>query len=498
MIDAFLSPFKMNLKKLYKQKIEECIFKSFNDVWSILIHDKITSNLIHPFFKKSDLLNYRITGIFSIGDERPSWDLPAIYFVECTKEIVKKINSEFKSNKYSSIKVFSLNEPNGLDPMIQCTVINLEIDIIEERVFKCSCENISALSNIMNSKISVSYIPSSRKSAEYIEKRLKNPFEFKSNASLLVLDRTVDLYTPLMYFFTFRTILKEVGDVDCNDEYFKEIKNTHLGDVNKSLQYSVLKIQESVKKLDNKNVDVDALDTLVLEAPKNIELKKNIEKYSGYLQKCIQKLETIKEIAESQQNLVLEKDSNGNKVCISLDSFLTSIVSPGLPIEDRVALLFLLKTKGITLTESEKSLLKSRGFSESDLNLVFNRKNQILRNKEPKYVYNISRYEPVISDIIESFVTNTGTFENIGDVPERISSLRKTTMLSSEKQPRETLVVYIKNGLTIEEIRLAYSLSEKLGIEIIIGSDKVLNRKEFVEEYRTNKELQEAVNIKKT
>lgn len=487
----------MDLKKLYKQKIEEFIFRSFDDAWSILIHDKITSNLIHPFFKKSDLLNYRITGIYSIGDDTPSWDLPAIYFVECNKEIVNKINSEFKSNKYSSIKVFSLKEVNGLDPLIKCTVINLEAEILEERVFKCSCENISAISNILNSKITVSCISSSRKTAEYIEKKLKVPFESKSEASLLVLDRTVDLYTPLMYFFTFRTMLREVGTVDCNDDYFKEIKNKHLGEVNKSLQYSVMKIQESVKKLDQKNVNIDALDTLVLEAPKNIELKKNIEKYSGYLQKCVQKLEKIKEIAASQQDLVLEKDRSGNRVCISLDSFLSVIVSPGLSVEDRVALLFLLKAKGITLTDSEVNLLKGRGFSESDLNLIFNRRNQILRNKELKYVYDISRYEPVIADIIESFVADKSSFETIGIVPEKISSLRKTTMLSSVKQPRETLLVYVKNGLAIEEIRLAYSLSEKLGIEILIGSDKILDRKEFVEEYRTNKELHEVTTLKK-
>lgn len=55
-------------------------------------------------------------------------------------------------------------------------------------------------------------------------------------------------------------------------------------------------------------------------------------------------------------------------------------------------------------------------------------------------------------------------------------------MLSVKKKGinRRKVVVYIRNGLTVEECRLAYDLSEALGIELIIGSDKLLKPNEIV------------------
>lgn len=487
----------MDLKKLYKQRITDEILTTYGDAWSVLIHDKITADIVNPIFKKSDLLDFNITAIFSIGDNRPKWDLPAIYFVHCTKEIAKTINSEYKAGKYSSIKVFSLCAPQNLDPMVKCTVVRLDVRIIEERIFQCTWDNLSAISSILNAKLSVRHIGCTKDLAQKIKDTLICPRNIEEEASLLVLDRTIDLYTPLMYFFTFRSVLSEVGAVDCIDEYYKEIRNKHIGEVSKYLQYTVLKLQERIKKLDKDNINVDALDTLVLEAPKNIELKKNVEKYGKHLEKCFQKLQEVQDIAESQQNLVLEKDKAGNKARITLDCFMSSIVSPALTTDDRVGLLFLLKVKGIIFTDSEVALLKSRGFSKEDLGIVFNRKNQILRTRDVNFKYDVSRYEPVVRDVVENFVTKQGEFQMIGHEQERIESLRRSTMFSSEKQPRKLVVVFIKNGLSIEEIRLAYSLSESLGVEFLFGSDKVLTRREFVSEYRSNAELHEMALPKK-
>lgn len=485
----------MNLKNLHKQRIGEEILQTFGDSWSILVHDKMTVKIINSLFKKSDLIDFNISTVFSIGDERPKWDIPVIYFVNCTKEIAKTINSETKSGKYSSVKVFSLCEPEGLDPMIKCTKVDLNIKMIEERIFECQVEDIRAISYILNRRLETSSISSTQKAAILVENILKDTNINKEEAPLLVLDRLIDMYTPLMYFFSFRSMVSEIGNLDCSDEYFKEIRDLHIGEVSRHLQYTVTKLNESVKKLSNENLNISELDALVLEAPKNIDIKNNVHKYSEYLKKCFQRLEEIKDIAGVQQDLVLEKDKEGNKARISLDSFLSKIALPGLTSEDRTGLLYLLKVKGIVFTESEIGLLKSHGFSSEDIGMIFNRKSQILRNKSLEYKYEISRYEPILKDVIEVFIQNPE--KEADKETNKVQSLRKTTMFSSETQSRRLIVVYIVGGLAIEEMKLAYLLSESFGIDLMIGSDKILNRREFVKEFKKNEHLQEKRFVKK-
>ncbi|KAM0680766.1 syntaxin binding protein 1 [Glugoides intestinalis] len=486
----------MDLRKLHKQKIIDEVLKSFEGTWSVIIYDSITVHIINSLFKKSDLLDFGITAMFSIVDERPTWDMPAIYFLNCTRGISKQINQENNEKKYSAIRVFSLTEPEGLDKLIKYKVIHTQINILEERIFKCEWSNILSLSSILNCKLNVTCIECTTDLAQKMVNILKKQQEYEVEATLLVLDRTVDLFSPLMFFFSFRTILREISTVDCSDDYYKEIRNKHLGEISDYLQSSVLRIQERLQRLGNKNVGFEELDKLVLEAPKNIELKKNIEKYSDYLKLCFKKLETVKELVDAQQNLVLEKDENGEKLCISLDTFFNHLISPSLSIDDRVALLFLLKVKGIQFTDTEANLLKANGFTDDDIKVMFNRRNQVLRTKERLYKYNISRYEPALVDIIESFTKGQGVFKALSEEKPRIGSLRKSTMICSEKQPRRIICVYVKNGLCIEELRIAYSLSESLGIEVMLGGDKILTKRLFVEEYRKNKELQETSFVK--
>lgn len=63
----------MDLKTLYKQKIIHDVLNCYNKAWSVLIHDNFGSDVLNQVFKKSDLLEYGITGIFTLGDEDEKW-----------------------------------------------------------------------------------------------------------------------------------------------------------------------------------------------------------------------------------------------------------------------------------------------------------------------------------------------------------------------------------------------------------------------------------------
>ncbi len=122
----------MGLKKLNKQKIIEEVLSCYDFVWSILIHDQVSAGILNLLLSKSDLIDYDMTGIYSIGQETEKWDISAIYLVNCKDEIAKAINSEFKSKKYTIFQVFSLCNPQGLNPAIKCKVVKLEVNVLQK------------------------------------------------------------------------------------------------------------------------------------------------------------------------------------------------------------------------------------------------------------------------------------------------------------------------------------------------------------------------------
>lgn len=484
----------MDLKEIHRNKIKQLVFTGYEYAWSILVHDKTTAHLIDTLFKKSDLLDFYITGVFSIESKLPKWNLPIMYFVSCTKEISKIINTEYKKENHPPILVYSLCEPEELDKSINCVVTYLDVNVVEERVFKCSWDKLVSLECLLDCKFRISYDDCTKDLAQKIDEKMQNKLATNyKEVALFILDRTLDMFSPLMYFFSFRSMLAEIGSPDTNDSYYPEVRNRHLGEVNGILQSSVKKLQESFEKLNARNVNIEDLDSMVLEAPKSIELKNNIEKYSNYLKKCIQKLDIVKEVAEAQQNLVLGTDKTGNKVTFSLDTYMPIVFIPSINFEDSLGLLFLLKAKGIVLSETEKNMFVSKGFSKPDLDLIFKQKNQIHRIKKRSSEYEISRYEPAIRDVMESFVSQSREFPSIGPSVQKFDSLRKSSMINSNKSTKTTLVVYVNNGLTVEEMKLAYLIAEQYGVECFIGSNKILTRSEFIKEFRTNKELHEIV-----
>lgn len=476
----------MDLRKLYKQKLADDVLKSCGNAWYVLICDSVTQNILNKIFKRSDLVDYNIAAVLSLLDERPSWKLAGVYFVNCTKEVGKAITKDYTSGKYSTIEVFSLYEPQGLDKRIKCTVVNVDIVVNEERVFQCSWENLSGLEKLLNVSFQTSYVPCTMHLAGQINQKMQHGSA--TTAHLLVLDRKMDLLTPLMYFFTFRSILSDFEGLECKDGYFKSVRNLHIGEVGKKLQETVQKLQESVEKLDKENVSIETLGTMVLEAPKHMELREGVEKYSGLLERSFQRLDELKDVVEAQQRLATGRDKDGDRVRIALTNYIEVVGSPYLTKDDKASIVYMMLVKGFRFSPEELLLLESKGLAEEDGKLAFDTRS--IETMEPReYKYDISRYEPVIGRIIERFIAQRETFGTFGEVHEKVGSLRKSTMINSEKQPRKIIVVYVANGLSIEETALAYRFSESLGIELLIGGDKIFTRIEAIEEYRSNKNL---------
>lgn len=482
----------MDLKKLQRQKIIDEILNCYNFAWSFLIHDQISMNLLSSLFHKSDLIDYGVTGLFSVGDKNKKWDVPAIYFLNCTKEISRVINEDYKSNKYSDFRVFSICEPVGLDPMIKVKVVNVNIKIVEERIFKCDIHDLPSLSNILNGKFIISYANPSQKFAESINRICKyESSEGLKNIFFLALDRTIDLVTPILHSLTFRSVLNELENTDLKDGYYKQLRDLNLSEVVDHLNYTIKTLCEKSQKLNDSKLDIDFMSSMVTEIPKDEELKNNVAKHLEYLTRSKEYYESVKDQILKEQMLATGEDKNGSKVQITLDSCLSFILSPSVSNTNKNALILLLKLRGISFTESEIQMLKAKGFSNDYLSLRFQRNNQIIVQKKDIKNAPLIKFTPILSDVVESFATKKQVFQTLNIADTTIDSLRKSRMINTVKPPRKVIVVYMKGGLCTEELTHAYKLSMKLGYEFIFGSDRILTRKQFIEDYKVNPDFWE-------
>ncbi|KAI5149746.1 hypothetical protein ENBRE01_1099 [Enteropsectra breve] len=525
----------MDLQKAVKTKIVEEVLSLFPSGWAVLVYDTPAAQIIEPLFNRTDFLSYNIMSADHIAEERESFDFPVIYFVDCTSEVSKLINAEVKAKKYADTYVCSITEPQDLDKMIRVKRVGLNVRCEEKRIFFCEPEQINYLMNILDANIDVNYMPCLESLAKYLysNKDLSvskpdingnnsrsstsvanntrtdnannaNPGNVNSanansanansanannkgglNASLLLIDRHCDLFTPLLHWFSFKSALMEIKEKVKEDILWKDVRYKHIADISGVLQFNLSKIQQETQKLEGKKIDTVELGKMVMDAPKNMEIKAAIEKYSIYLDECFKRVELLQELIEAEQVLVTGYDKKGKKAQRGLDYFFESLRSTKYAREDRTRLLYLVKAKGLAFTQTEVEMLENFGFDSGDVNVQLDLSQSIERKKKGEYRFDISRYEPIAKDLIGGFIKEKPIFKHIGKRPEQNISLRKSFMISETKKTvKQIIVVYFKGGMTYEECRLAYSLSEEFGVELLFGSERIITPEMFIKELK--------------
>ena len=491
----------MNIKEILRKKIIKEVLTLYKADWSVLVYDKTAGEIMIDLFTKSELNDYSISEAFLINANKPEWDFPAVYFILGTKANYDQINEEFDNktfSKYTVIILDLIDDYNGyLNEIIKTTVLSCNLNVLEERIFTCEYKNvIKSLEFVLDTTFTIYKMPCIKQLPPFTETgKNDNPSDF------LILERSFDLFTPLIHFFTFKSILSEIyPDTDLDDHYklYKEIRYRHMAEIHKILQYNINKLNKNMEQLDKK-LSTTELSKMVLDAPDNIKMKESIEKYSNYLRDAFTRLEYLQETLSDDKNfnclieaelILATGNKEGNRVSIDLSLLFDLLASTQLQRPDKLRLLYLIKFRGLGLTVTERSILKQSGFSSEDIDCKLDLSNKYKRAMEKEYKYEISRFEPFLTDIIndammgdfKSFLIKANNLD-FSKKAEEVFSLRKTKMLTIKKKSvnRRKIVIYIKNGMTVEECRLAYDLSEALGIELFLGSDKMLKPTEILE-----------------
>lgn len=478
----------MDLRRILREKIRQEVFQVIDSEWITLVYDAEAAAIIHPIFTRSDLLQYNIMLSLDIGEEREAWEYPAIYFVSCDSQVSSIINSEFSAKKYSAFFVCSLVQPEGLDPMIKYKVVHTNIRAIEERIFTCAPDQLRGLCGLVGTGICVNYLPNEQRLASDIAEEAASQDRAGEATTLILVNRKCDVFTPLLHFFTFKSVLAELKkDVSADDMLWPDLRYRHLAEIGAFLQGQANRLSRNVESLNStKKVDMSALSQLAVEAPKNNKIKEEIMKYSEYLKEALKSLQDGSDLIEAEQILATDRDASNRPAKKGMDYFFNLLGSAKLSRLDKKRLLYLMKAKGLTVTRTEAEILRGNGLDAEDIEANVHRADHIALEQE-EYKYDMSRYEPAIAGLLRRHAEKKAVFQRIGSESTGAVSLRKSAMIttSQRKTARRVWVLYMRGGLTVEETRIAYLLSNELGVELLVGADKIITPSEFIQQLRS-------------
>lgn len=479
----------MDIKQSFKKKIISSVLDSLSTSdWSVLVYDNSCARLLQNIFTKSDFINYNIVMSQDINEEREKTEFPAIYFVRCTSSISKIINNDYKSNKYTNFMVCSIIEPESLDENINFKLVFVNFVAIEDRVFCCDLKDLFSVGDTLNTYFYVEY---TSKTLENECDQLDSQFkEYERTGKILVFDREIDLYTPLIHFYTFQALLEDQSLIDKEfyDEYsdmkvWKEIRYIHFGDMSDVLKSYVRNITSNSTKLKG-DIQTKDLMKLVMDAPETYKTNDLLKKAFSLTKACFDKFEYLEKITYIEQNLVTGKDKNNKKNKVDFKNLMKILTDKTIEKIDKQRLIFLyILSKNEIPSDYKRNLIKNHGFDENDfvLNCTCN-----LIPYDIKYDYDVSRFEPYIISILREYLKNKKKLINFYKLDEEkklVQSLRRSNLISIKKNISNEKIycLYIKGGLTYAEICGIHKLSEELGVEFVIGSNKILKRDDFLD-----------------
>lgn len=309
--------------------------------------------------------------------------------------------------------------------------------------------------------------------------------EDKNGMEIVILDRSIDLVTPLIHFFTFQSILMDYNlETLEEDDLYKKIKHKHIADVNKIIINESKSIINTVGNVDN--TSSKNLMQLVLEVPEQIKLKESISFYLKQLNNVYDFYEMKnKEIVELEQNISTGYKADGSKFNLHSEKVFELFFNDFLQKEDKLRLFLLLSLK-ISFQENEMNLLLKKGiFTKEEINLSAKIKklNFVPESKKTNFQYQISRYTPILHQILVDVIENKSKLKSLGEIKD--VSLRKTGFSSGKR--KRTVVVLINGCITYPEMCVIYDLSRSMNVDLFLGGKYVYTPRDFIEGLKNDK-----------
>ncbi|XP_068808281.1 syntaxin-binding protein 3 isoform X1 [Struthio camelus] len=458
----------------------------------------------------------------------------------CSKSIRRCKEISISFFPYES-QVFTLNVP---DAFYRCYSPTLEKTKDKDSVMEVMAEQIVTLCATLEENPGVRYkskpLDNASKLAQLVEKGLENYYKTdeksqvkaKTHSQLLIIDRGFDPVSTVLHELTFQAMAYDLLPIENDtykyktdgsagkekeaileedDELWVKIRHKHIAEVIEEIP-KLFKEISSKKKATEGKLSLSGLAQLMKKMP---HFRKQITRQVVHLniaEDCMSKFKpNVERLCKIEQDLALGTDAEGQKVKDSMRVLLPVLLSKSHDNYDKIRaiLLYIFSANGTTQENLDKLIQNVQIESDSDMirnweylgvpvlaSSASQQRKQPRRDRSSEETFQLSRWIPVMKDIMEDAIENKldskewpycsecpPTWNGSGAVSAR---QKPKASYQDERKSSARLIIFVIGGITYSEMRSAYEVSQAYkSCEVIIGSTHLLTPKRLLDEVKS-------------
>ncbi|XP_027016064.1 syntaxin-binding protein 3 [Tachysurus fulvidraco] len=479
---------------------------------------------------------------------KPKYKAAYIYFTDycpddlfnkmklfCAKHIkvCKEINLSFLPLESH---VFTCGKPEAFKSIYGCNSQDrgLTLEGIADQIVSL-CATLDEYPGVRYRKDSV--LDCTKLLAELVDNKLVRHYELddsskkkeKTQAQLIIIDRGFDPVSPILHELTYQAMAYDLIPINNDtyrykgkdgsekeallnesDELWMRLRHMHIAEVTAQIPKLVKEISAHKKQPDGK-MSIGGLADLMKKMP---SFRKQVSQKTVHLslaEDCMNKFQSsVEKLCKAEQDLANGSDVEGQKVKDPMRTLLPILLHQH-SIHDKIraVLLYIFSLNGTTEENLNKLIQhvkiehepeyinnwKELGVPIISSSSLFSFRKSSRRDRSQEETYNLSRWTPVIKDVMEDVVENKLDTRDWPHQSECPSAWNGSRAVSARQKPKPNspddhrngsrLIIFILGGVSYSEMRCAYEVTKaNKSCEVIIGSTHVLTPTSLLEDIR--------------